>query len=200
MADIWDMLGAGLNIAGGIYGATQAKKASKAQVKAQEAAQTTMRPYAAVGDQAAGQLQNYLAGPAMQPFDFQDEPGYQFRLAEGEKAIDRSAGARGSRYSGATLKGLQRFAQDYAGNEYQNAFSRDNATRTRNYNMLAGGTQLGMNAQGTIGNYMSNVGDARAAGSVGAANALSGGFSDAYSGYNMSRYLNKPIQYLYGAG
>jgi len=199
MADIWDMLGAGLNIAGGIYGATQAKKASKAQVKAQEQAQTVMRPYAAVGDQAAGQLQNYLAGPALAPFNFEADPGYQFRLDEGNKAIDRAAGARGSRYSGATLKGLQRYAQDYASGEYGNAYNRDADTRTRNYNMLAGGTQLGMNAQGTIGNYMSNAGDARAAGSVGAANALSGGFSDAYSGYNMSRYLNKPIYSLYGA-
>ena len=195
MADIWDFLGAGLNVAGGIYGATQAKKASKSQVKAAEKAQETMRPYAAVGDQAAGQLQNYLAGPALAPFNFQADPGYQFRLDEGNKAIDRAAGARGSRYSGATLKGLQRYAQDYASGEYGAAYNRDADTKTRNYNMLAGGTQLGMNGSGTIAGYQGNVGDARAAGTVGAANALSGGLADAYQGFNMSRYLNQPMQY-----
>jgi len=197
MADIWDFLGAGLNVAGGIYGATQANKASKKQVKAAEQAQTVLRPYADVGDQAAGQFKNFLATEAMSPFDFQADPGYQFRLAEGEKAIDRAAGARGSRYSGATLKGLQRYAQDYASGEYGQAFARDADTKTRRYNMLAGGVNIGQNASGTIGNYMTGAGDARAAGVVGGANALSGGLSDAYSGFNMSRYLNQPIVYRY---
>lgn len=45
-------------------------------------------------------------------------PGYQFRLGEGLKALERSAAARGTLLTGGTLKGLTRFGQDYASNEY----------------------------------------------------------------------------------
>jgi hypothetical protein len=40
------------------------------------------------------------------------------------KALERSAAARGNLLSGSTLKGVQRFGQDLASQEYQNAFNR----------------------------------------------------------------------------
>lgn len=198
---VWDILGAGLNLAGGVAGYAASTSAAKKQKKAQEQAAAGFRPYAALGDYAAGQLQGSLNKNALlKPFtgeNLTSEPGYQFRLGEGEKAIDRAAGARGSRYSGATLKGLQRFAQDFASNEYQNAYNRDANTRTMNYNFLAGPTGIGQGAQGTIGQYVSNAGDARAAGTVGGINALFGGASDAYNVYNTNRYLqNNPYTFL----
>lgn len=52
------------------------------------------------------------------------DPGYQFRLSEGLKALDRQAAARGGLISGSALKGAQRYGQDYASGEYQNAYNR----------------------------------------------------------------------------
>lgn len=207
----WDVLGAGLNLAAGVAGASAAESAAKTQAKAQREAGAQLRPYAELGDYAAGEMRGRLNRNALlKDFDFtrkdfKADPGYQFRLEEGNKAIDRAAGARGGRYSGATLKALQRFGQDYASNEYgrayQRAFDQDANNRTMQYNFLAGPINAGQGASATIGNYMSNAGDARAAGQVGAANSLFGGAADAYNVANTNRYLrNNPYAYLLPGG
>jgi hypothetical protein len=109
-------------------------------------------------------------------------PGYQFRLGEGLKALERSAAARGTLLTGGTAKGLQRYAQDYASGEY--------GTRV---NQLANLAELGYGAAGQqaglgssyagqagslLGSQATNIGDlytqqgnAAAAGTVGSANA-----------------------------
>lgn len=199
MASLWDWVGAGLNLAGGVAGYQASKQAGKNQQRAAENAAANFRPYAALGDQAAGELQGRLNSSALlrdfAPGDMKKDPGYQFRLNQGNQAIDRAAGARGSRYSGATLKGLQRHAQDYASGEYQNAYDRYNTNRTMNYNFLAGPVQMGMGAQGQVGNYLSNAGDARAAAGIGGANSLWGGINDAYN-VLQPRTQNNPYYYI----
>lgn len=55
---------------------------------------------------------------------FQADPGYAFRLAEGQKALERSAAARGGLISGSALKAAQRFGQGLASQEYQSAYER----------------------------------------------------------------------------
>lgn len=45
---------------------------------------------------------------------FRAAPGYQFGLDQGTKAVEASAAARGGLNSGATLKALQKFGNDYA--------------------------------------------------------------------------------------
>src|SRR6266496_3272973 len=44
----------------------------------------------------------------------QNDPGYQFRLKEGEKALQNSAAAKGTLLSGATAKDINAYGQDYA--------------------------------------------------------------------------------------
>jgi hypothetical protein len=61
--------------------------------------------------------------------DFQADPGYAFRLSEGMKALDRTAASRGGLLSGSTLKNAQRYGQDLASQEYQNAFNRYQSNR-----------------------------------------------------------------------
>ncbi len=61
---------------------------------------------------------------ASQQFNFQADPGYAFRLAEGIKALEQSAAARGNLLSGTTGKALQRYGQGLASQEYSNAFNR----------------------------------------------------------------------------
>ena len=53
-----------------------------------------------------------------------NDPGYQFRFNEGMKALERSAAAHGNLQSGATLKALTRYSQDYASNEFGKAYDR----------------------------------------------------------------------------
>lgn len=54
----------------------------------------------------------------------ENDPGFQARLAEGQKALERSAAARGTLLTGGTMKDLNRFAQDYASNEFANVVNR----------------------------------------------------------------------------
>ncbi|HEY2605569.1 MAG TPA: hypothetical protein VGJ10_06105, partial [Paraburkholderia sp.] len=49
-----------------------------------------------------------------------NDPGYAFRLQQGNQALERAAAASGGAFSGGTLKALARYGQDYASNEYQN--------------------------------------------------------------------------------
>lgn len=58
------------------------------------------------------------------PYEFEQSPGYQFRLNEGLKGLERFAAAGGSLNSGATLKAMNRYAQDYASGEYGQEFGR----------------------------------------------------------------------------
>lgn len=96
--------------------------------------------------------------------DLQNEPGYQFGLAQGGQAIERSASARGGLYSGATLKALQKYGQDYAGTKYDQAFNRHRATQDATANRLlslAGLGQAGSSQIAAAGqNYADRVGQA----------------------------------------
>jgi hypothetical protein len=127
-------------------------------------------------------------GSLARPFgteQFQADPGYAFRQAEGMKALERSAAARGGLLSGGTLKGIQRFGQDLASQEYGNAFNRYQIERSARLNplqSLMGSGQSATNVMtGNVGqsgqNQQANIlgaGQARASGYVGQANALSG--------------------------
>ena len=144
--------------------------------------------------------------------DFEADPGYGFRMSEGMKALERSAAARGGLLSGATLRGVQRFGQDLASQEYQNAFNRYQANRAGQLNplqSLMGAGQTGANVlttaagdlgrgvagstmaagQGAAAGYL-GAGQARASGYVGGANALTGALQSAVPNYMMYRYMN----------
>lgn len=107
--------------------------------------------------------------------DYTADPGYAFRQTEGQKALERSAAARGGLLSGAMLKGISRYGQDLASQEYQNAYNRYQANQSNKFNRLASVAGLGQtatNALQTAGqNYASNVGNIGMQGGVNAANA-----------------------------
>lgn len=95
--------------------------------------------------------------------DFQTDPGYGFRLSEGMKALERSAAARGGLLSGATMKGMERYGQDLASQEYQNAFNRYQSNQANQYNRLASLAGVGQTANQALqtagSNYAGNVGN-----------------------------------------
>lgn len=115
--------------------------------------------------------------------DLQMDPGYGFRLREGEKALERMQSARGNLLSGGAIKAGQRYGQDLASQEYMNAFNRAQAqlgTRLGALGSLYGAGQAAtQQVSGQAGQYGENVGNllmaggaARASGYAGAANAL----------------------------
>ena len=116
------------------------------------------------------------------------DPSYQFRLGEGIKALDRQAAARGGLISGGALKAAQRYGQEFASNEFGNAYNRIASmaglgqTATGAQSTAAG--QFGANA----GNLMTGAGAARASGYVGGANALTSGLGQ-YMNYTQSKDL-----------
>ncbi|MGL5720654.1 MAG: hypothetical protein ACRCYP_07710, partial [Alphaproteobacteria bacterium] len=56
--------------------------------------------------------------------DFQADPGYQFRMQQGAEALQNSAAARGNLMGGDTGRALMEYGQNFASNEFQNAFQR----------------------------------------------------------------------------
>ena len=115
--------------------------------------------------------------------DLQMDPGFGFRLREGEKALERMQSARGNLLSGGAIKAGQRYSQDLASQEYMNAFNRAQAqlgTRLGTLGSLYGaGQAAAQQVAGQAGQYGENVGNllmaggaARASGYAGAANAL----------------------------
>jgi hypothetical protein len=116
------------------------------------------------------------------------DPSYKFRLGEGMKALERTAAARGGLISGGALKAAQRYGQEFASNEFGNA-----------YNRLAGLAGVGQTATGAMGNaanaFGANAGNlmtggaaARASGYVGGANALTSGLGQ-YMNYTQNQNL-----------
>lgn len=118
---------------------------------------------------------------------FQADPGYAFRLSEGQKALDRSAAARGGLISGGALKAATRFGQDMGSQEYTNAFNRYQTERAARLNPLQSLTGMGQTTAAGLGaagqNMASNVGNygmqgaaATGEGYLGSANARASGY------------------------
>jgi hypothetical protein len=84
-------------------------------------AREDVEPWRAAGRDALGQLTERIeAGPG----EFEKSPGYEARLAEGQRAIERSAAARGNVLSGAAIKSAERYGQDFATRDYDNFLNR----------------------------------------------------------------------------
>lgn len=216
------ILGAGaLGAGAGIFGSSQAARAQRSAANQAAATQREMferqvelqAPFREAGLTAQNRLMTLLGlggdpnaagyGSAARDFgmsDFEADPGYGFRMSEGMKALERSAAARGGLLSGATLKGTQRFGQDLASQEYQNAFNRFYAMRNAQLNPLQGilgqgqtSTNVLTNAAGETGRGVAGAqqaaGAARASGYAAGTNALTGALQSGMQNYLTASYM-----------
>jgi len=210
----------GASLIGGLFSANASKQAASEQANAaNQAAQLGYKEFQTITGQEKPYMQagyenlsalDYLLGvgskgaahsPAaggygslLQPFTAQYmkqySPAYQFQLQQGQQGVlNQNAPSQGA-LSGAALKDLLSYNQNYANTAFNNAFNQYQTQQGNTYNRLAGIAQLGQTAaantgqQGTaltgqIGQSLTNIGTAQAAGTIGAANALSGGFGNA---------------------
>ena len=131
--------------------------------------------------------------------DYQADPGYAFRLKEGMKALDAQAAARGGLISGAALKAANRYGQDYASNEYSNAFNRYQTNRSNQLQplqSLMGTGQTATNQTGAAagaygaaaGSNALAAGNALASGQIGGANAWNSALGNVGKMFNSSTY------------
>jgi hypothetical protein len=188
----------GIQTLGGLGGAllqsNAAGKAIDAQTNATNSANALQKymydttradyaPYRAAGVGAVGKLTNLLSNPN----SITTDPGYQFGLNQGQTSIDRSAASRGGLYSGATLKALDRYGQDYGGTKLNDAFNRYAGVAQLGATGTAGTAQAGTNYANQVGNNTTGLGNAQAGNALYGGNvwnnALNGAVS-AYKNYN----------------
>jgi len=226
-------IGAGSSILGSKAQSKAAGKAADAQTAAADRAaqvqwdmyeqtREDMTPWRETGEEALYKLSDVMGigtkdrdktedfGALTKPFEYQgyEDPGYQFRFGEGQKALERSASAKGMTFSGRTGRELTRYGQEMGSQEYGNAFGRHLQEQDRLYNRYAGisGTgqstavqqgQYGMQTAGNVGNTMMTAGRAQAQGYTGSAQARASGYAGAGTAANqgmqnmlMAKYLD----------
>lgn len=224
ISSIASLVGAGMTAdaakkaAQGIADSNASSNQLMAQINAQN--QARQEPFYQAGLKALPAYSQGVmpGGNLVRPFaesDYQADPGYGFRMSEGLKAIDRSAASRGGLLSGATLKGVQRYGQDLASQEYQNAYNRytgDQATQrnalasltgfapTASSAMQSGNVAYGTNAANLASNTANAMAGAGATRSSSYGNALAGIGQNVYNAMNpnpmnamMASYMQKQI-------
>jgi hypothetical protein len=220
------VIGGGTQIIGGLIQARAANKAAAAQAAAQGDALNAQRamferqielqePFRQAGLTGQNRLMQLLGlggdttaadyGMAARPFgmeQFENDPGYAFRMSEGMKALERSAAARGGMLSGGALRGITRFGQDLASQEYQNAFNRYQIERQARLNPLQSLMGAGQSAAnvltGAAGTYGQQAGEAaatlgniRASQYMGRAQALGGALQGAAGAFGDYAAMNQ---------
>lgn len=109
--------------------------------------------------------------------DWQADPGYAFRLQEGQKALERSGAAKGMTLSGAQAKALTSYGQGMGSQEYGAAYNRYNNDQTNLYNRLAGVAGTGQQANQFVGSLGANMANQVGQNQLGAGNAAAAGWT-----------------------
>jgi hypothetical protein len=201
---------AGSAIIGG-YSANKAAKEQSRSAAEATAAQERMfnrqvelqEPFRQAGVNALPEL---IAASRYEPFgmkQFQQDPGYAFRMKEGLRALENTAAARGGLLSGNSMRGLTRYGQGLASEEFGNAFNRYQAERAARLNPLQSLAGMGQSNAATMAQQAGTYGQAlaenaatrgniRASGYMGTANAISNAL-----GQGLNYYQNQDLMNLY---
>jgi hypothetical protein len=170
--------------------AQSADRATELQQRMYEESVARQQPFLQTGTEMFNRLAAVQrGGPEAQNF-LQMDPGYQFRLSEGMKALDRQAAARGGLISGGALKAAQRYGQDLGSQEFGAAYNR--LASMANVGPQAAGvmSNLGQNYATNVGNIYQQQGQTAANAALARGSAYSGGLNQL--GYLAGRYYGQP--------
>lgn len=181
------LIGGGIKAITGDKAAGVASRAASnaSTVEQQKLDDTTdnFNPYLQTGVQANNALSsrlNELTAPiTMNEATLQNTPGYQFNLAQGEKAVQNAASARGLGTSGAALKGAAQYATGLADSTYQNQFNNANINNTNAYNRLMGVSNSGQTAANNLGVFTTGVGQSQGGNNIASGSGEIAGISAA---------------------
>ena len=126
-------------------------------------------------------------------WSWQTDPGYEFRLGEGLGSIEGSAAARGGLYSGATMRDLQKYGQDYASQEFGNIYNRLAGVADTGLSAAQMSGNASMQTAGNVGNALGAMGNAQAAGYIGQGNAWNNGIGNALGIMNYQNQMGGGI-------
>lgn len=229
------MIGAGASLVGGYMASKGAGDAARTQADAAVRAaqiqkemfdeqQRLSAPYREAGVTGQNRLMELLGlggntgaegyGRYSKDFgmsDFQADPGYAFRLSEGQKALDRQAAARGGLISGGALKAATRYGQDMGSQEYGNAYNRYQTNRTNQLaplgSLMSSGQAAAAGAAANAGTYGANAGNltmqggqAIAAGQLGQGNTFNNAINSAATAYQNQTNFNNYLASQRGGG
>jgi len=128
------------------------KSAVDAQGKALDTITAAQQPYQALGSTSANHLADLVSKGFTAPTLEQAEatPGYQFTLGQGIDAIDKSAAANGTLFSGTTGKALTDYATGLASTTYNQDYQQALDAYMANFQSLLGGTNTGLTSTGQL--------------------------------------------------
>jgi hypothetical protein len=170
--------------------AQSADRATELQQRMYEESVARQQPFLETGTEMFNRLAALQrGGPEAQNF-LQMDPGYQFRLSEGMKALDRQAAARGGLISGGALRAAQRYGQDLGSQEFGAAYNR--LASMANVGPQAAGvmSNLGQNYATNVGNIYQQQGNTAANAALARGSAYAGGLNQL--GYLAGRYYGQP--------
>jgi hypothetical protein len=139
----------------------------------------------------AGQTTAAPAGTAGQPdmSAFFESPDYQFNLNEGQKAIDRSAAARGGLLSGGAQKEGIRYASGMASREYSAFVDRLMQQAGLGNTGIGASAAAGANTASTVANAATNAANARGSAYLTAGSAINSGVQGGIQNLLLNKYL-----------
>lgn len=163
-------------------GASKKKKSAERKAAADRAAyEKRLADWQTEADRLKGVADTSLTGydpAAATRARLETDPGYGFRLAEGEKALERSQAATTGVLGGRAVKEGLRYNQDYSSNEYTNYINRlaaaagiGQATSTTSAGIAAGAGQANAG-------LINQIGSSKAGAYSAANNAIQGGLSN----------------------
>jgi hypothetical protein len=172
-------------------------------------------PWRAAGEASLNRLMGLLNdGSLTSKFagqNVQNEPGYAFGLAEGQRAINNSAAARGGMGT-ASLQAGSKWAQDYAGTKYGEAFNRAQVEKQNMldplYRMAGFGSaantanaMAGQNYANNVGNNLMSNANAQGAAGIAQGNIYGNALNQGIAYGNRNNWWQTPVQSdPYGGG
>ncbi len=218
----WGVVAVGVGTAAAGYMASEdaSSRAADAQRQATDSAngiQTSQygqtradqAPWRNAGANAIGELQQQMPdlNRSFSMADFRADPGYQFQMDQGNKAIERSAAARGGLNSGATMKSMANYSQGLANQDFQQArnnFTNDQTNRFNRLSSVAGlgqtsanaTTAAGTNMANNLSNNVTNMGNATAAQNIQQGNNFNNMLSTGMNTWMQQQMMNRyaPVQ------
>ena len=204
---------AAATVGSALIGANASSRASRAQQQAQREASAAeermfnrqvelQEPFRQAGVNALPELVEASRYTPFSMEQFQQDPGYGFRLKEGLRALENSAAARGGLLSGNAMRGITRYGQELGSQEFGNAFNRYQAERAARLNPLQSLAGMGQSTAATLGGQAGQygqqmaqnaaaMGNIRASGYVGQANALTSALGQGLNYYQNQQMMNR---------
>lgn len=120
---------------------------------------------------------------------FQKSQDYLFGLNQGTSAVEASAAARGGLFSGAAMRDLNTFAQDYGSQRREQYLNRLGGLADTGLSAAQMSGNASTNAAAGVSNALAARGNAQAAGAIGVGNAFNQGIGNALGAWNYQQQL-----------